>query len=167
MIRVITEACNASIQRRPISYHRKPVYWRVEGLAKLKRKCNQCWRKFQPNRKTRMVKEHEAYKEARRVLRLHTSKAECWKKLIDLINQDPWGLPYEIVMRKLRKSQAANIPEDELSLRKIVEVPFPFGRPRMIFPSETSTQTRKPFTLEELEAAAARFTSGKSPGLDF
>ena len=63
-------------------------------------------------------------------------KTESWKNLIETINSDPWGLPYKIVMDKLRRSQGSSVPEDEESLRKIVEVLYPTGEPRTSFPNQ-------------------------------
>ena len=60
-------------------------------------------------------------------------KTESWGNLIKMINSDPWGLPYKIVMKKLRRSQGSSVPEDEKRLRKIVEVLFPTGEPRTSF----------------------------------
>ena len=57
-------------------------------------------------------------------------KTESWKNLIETINSDPWGLPYKIVIKKLRRSQGSSMQEDEKSLRKIVKVLFPTGEPR-------------------------------------
>ena len=52
--------------------------------------------KNQPN----VAEMAEAYKQARRTLRIaiQLSKNGCWEKLIGSINQNPWGLPYKIVM---------------------------------------------------------------------
>ena len=97
---------------------------------------------------------------------IHKSKTESWKNLIETINSDPWGLSYKIVMNKLRRSQGSSVPEDEESLRKIVEVLFPTGEPRTSFPNLEHREAGEPFSLQELKAAASRLTSGKSPGLD-
>lgn len=84
-----------------------------------------------------MAEERDAYKEAKRVFStgIRMSKNESCKKLIDSINHDPWGLPYKIVMGKLRKAHSSNVPEDEASLRRIVEVLFTTGEPRDNLPN--------------------------------
>ena len=69
-------------------------------------------------------------------------------------------------MDKLRKSQGSSVPEDEESLRKIVEVLFPTGEPRTSFPNQEHRVAEEPFSPQELKAAASRLTPGKSPGLD-
>ena len=57
------------------------------------------------------IEEQEAYKEARRMLRIAIlkCKTESWKNLIKTINGDPWSLPYKIVMDKLRRSQRSSL----------------------------------------------------------
>ena len=69
-------------------------------------------------------------------------------------------------MIKLRKSQGSSVPEDEESLRKIVEVLFPTEEPRTSFSNQEYRETGEPFSPQELKAAASRLTPGKSPELD-
>lgn len=35
------------------------------------------------------------------------AKSRSWQELIDTIEEDPWGLPYRLVLRRLRKSSPA------------------------------------------------------------
>ena len=91
------------------------------------------------------IEEQEAYKEASRMLRIRKSKTESWKNLIETINSDPWGLPYKIMMDKLRRSQGLSVSEDEESLRKIVEVLFPTGEPRTSFPKPRTQRSKRAF----------------------
>ena len=53
-----------------------------------------------------------------------------------------------------------------MSLRRIVEVLFPRGKPRTSFPREANGTAGKPFSIQELKTAASRMFPGKSPGLD-
>ena len=144
----------------------------MEGL---RNKCKRRRRDFQRARKANRpnaIEEQEAYKKPygayRRILRMtiHKCKTDSWKNLIETINSDPWGLPYKIVMDKLRRSQGPSMPEDEESLRKIVQVLFPTGEPRTSFPNQEHGEAGEPFSLQELKAAASRLSPGKSPGLD-
>ena len=73
-------------------------------------------------------------------------KTESWKNFIETINSNPWGLPYKIVMKKLRRSQGSSVPEDEKSLRKIVEVLFPTGEPRTSFLNQEHREEGEPFS---------------------
>ena len=147
LMRAIADACGASMPRRPSTYHRKPAYWWNQELAGLRNDCNKRRRGFQRARKANRlnaIEEQEAYKEARRMLRIVIRKceAESWKNLIETINSDPWGLPYKIVMDKLLWSQGSSMPEEE-SLQKIVEVLFPTGEPRTGFPNQEHREPEK------------------------
>lgn len=46
----------------------------------------------------------QTYKKAKKKLKLEIKKAKnhAWNELIFTINEDPWGLPYKIVLNKLR-----------------------------------------------------------------
>ena len=113
-----------------------------KGLPESYRKANR------PN----AIEGQEAYKKARRILRMaiHKCKTDSWKNLIEMINSDPWGLPYKIVMDILRRSQGPSVPEDEERLRKIVQVLFPTGEPRTSFPNQEHREAGEPFSLQEL-----------------
>ena len=91
LLRTVTDACDASMPRRPTTYYRKPAYWWNEELAGLRNECNKRRRDFQRARKANRpnaIEEQEAYKEARRMLRIaiRKSKTESWKNLIETIN---------------------------------------------------------------------------------
>ena len=69
-------------------------------------------------------------------------------------------------MDKLRRAQGSSVPEDEESLRKIVEVVFPTGEPRTSFPNQEHREAGEAFSPQKLKAAVSRLSPGKSPGLD-
>ena len=84
LMRAIANACNASMPRRPSTYRRKPAYRQNEELAKLRNECNKRRRDFQRARKANRpnaIEEQEAYKEARRMIRIaiRKCKTESWK----------------------------------------------------------------------------------------
>lgn len=46
--------------------------------------------------------EHQTAREAIKALRLAVrNKENAWKALCDSVDQDPWGLPYRLVTKKL------------------------------------------------------------------
>jgi len=53
-----------------------------------------------------ILKLEEVYRSRKRDLRIEVkrAKASAWDDLIRTIDQDPWGLPYRIVLKKLRRS---------------------------------------------------------------
>lgn len=69
----------------------------------------------------------ERWKELRRTLAtaIKSAKEKCWSDLIAKVDSDPWGKPYKVVMRKLRRSRP--IPGIELPgrLETIVNGLFP------------------------------------------
>ena len=53
------------------------------------------------------------------------------------------------------------MPEDEKSLREIVEVLFPTGKPRTSIPNQEHREAGEPFSPQELKAAASRLSLAK------
>ena len=51
----------------------------------------------------------DALREARRSLRgaIYCSKRRLWSELLSDLDRDPWGLPYRVVLRKLRSGGAS------------------------------------------------------------
>ena len=51
LMKTIEDACDASMPRRPPTYHRKPTYWWNDELSRLRNECNKRRRDFQRARK--------------------------------------------------------------------------------------------------------------------
>ncbi|XP_070518841.1 uncharacterized protein [Cardiocondyla obscurior] len=100
----VTAACDASMRRVRRS-PRRSAYWWSEEIAELRREATRRRRVVARSRddptRTRAL---EAYKEARKELRstIVKAKAEAWGELIQKLDEDPWGLAYKIVTKKLR-----------------------------------------------------------------
>lgn len=71
------------------------------------------------------------YDLAKKILRrsIRSVKSASWGELIATIDRDPWGLPYRIVMGKLRTSELAltEVLEDCV-LNKLIDSLFPVGQ---------------------------------------
>lgn len=130
----LTEACdNAAPRRKPYS-GRKQVYWWSENIADCRRECIRRRRAWMRGRRRRASSQGEVeryereYRVAKKKLRLEINKAKstAWQELIDTIEEDPWGLPYRIVLNKLRGA-STNIMEslDEASRNSLVDSLFP------------------------------------------
>ena len=52
------------------------------------------------------------------------SKRQCWTELLEVINEDPWGKPYKVVMTRL-KSQSRQQSTCSKQLEKIVSTLLP------------------------------------------
>jgi len=97
--------------------------------------------------------------------KIRAAKEDNWRRLCELVDNDPWGLPYRIVMKKLSRKRA--IPGIDLPgrLDSIVSTLFPQRTPNM--------KELIPVSQEELDkvcfsavAAARRLPNRKAPGPD-
>lgn len=70
------------------------------------------------------------YKVAQKKLRreIGKSKSGSWKELLDTIDEDPWGLPYRIVLRR-RKGSTPSVLDalEDNQRRQLIESLFPPG----------------------------------------
>lgn len=123
--RVMTEAADASTPRAKgkITSGRKQVHWWNEDIEQSRKQCINSRRKWlRAKRKEKKKKngssstkdaEMEVNKMERDyrgkkkelVKKILEAKEESWKTLLQDINRDPWGIPYKLVMNKLRRSE--------------------------------------------------------------
>lgn len=129
----LEEACVAASVRIGPCKPRRQAYWWQDSVADLRLQCLWARRAWQrAKRKKRMdtiVAELGIdYKQKRKNLRAEINRLKClaWQELIDTIDQNPWGLPYRLVMRKL-KPAAIGMTEslDLVTLRKLHDNLFP------------------------------------------
>lgn len=120
---MVTEAYDAVAKRMEVSRRPSKLWWN-EYVAEAKRKAIEHRRKMTRINKRGSAEEREEamvqYKMARRELReeIRKAKATAWQELMKTINKDPWGKPYRIVMKWLKRA----IPTvTETLTRKILE----------------------------------------------
>lgn len=183
----ITLACNFAIPKRQVARHGKPpVHWWNPEISLLRAECVRAKRV-----KTRMVariarlrmrspvgfdneraeaelaRTNDVYREAKRQLKisiLHSKKAS-WNKLIESVDNDPFGKPYKVVMRKLRGPPATATMEPS-TLRTVISTLFPTHQPSQEDTREQSVGW-EPFTMREVDCAITRFKGrNKAPGPD-
>lgn len=107
--RAMTSICDASMPRARAS-RRNMVYWWSEECAELRVACLRARRRYQRTRRRRRATPVEidvAYLEYRTATKAFQSavedaKTRAWNELLDDLNRDPWGRPYQIVLGKLR-----------------------------------------------------------------
>jgi hypothetical protein len=93
--------------RHAVLQGRKTVYWWSDEIAALRRTSCRTRRRYQhagqKDDAEERAREREAYSFARKELRgaIRLAQVESWKKLCLLVDEDPWGLPYKVVMKKL------------------------------------------------------------------
>lgn len=130
---IIHQACRDAVPMKSRYCKRRPVYWWTEEIAALRRKCLHLRRIAQRavrNRRDPLSKiaEHKAAKhELRRAIKL--SKSRSWKRLTEDLNNDPWGLGYKVVLRKLHAFKNKPIL-DTATTEVIVDTLFPTHPPR-------------------------------------
>ncbi|XP_073979889.1 uncharacterized protein [Rhodnius prolixus] len=127
---LVRQACDASMpKRKKFQRKRTPVYWWTAEIAMLRKNCLRLRRvTIRARRRNGINTEEkiEEFKQARRALKraIILSKREKWEELRCQVDQDPWGLGYKLVMRKLGSLQPP--PRlDAKQMREIVEKLFP------------------------------------------
>lgn len=127
----LVAACNASMAIK--SYHggKKPVYWWTREIVELRKTAFAARRKLQRARKRRgpdaCIELEQVARETLKTLRMviKESQEESWKSLCQMVDNDPWGLPYRIVTKKLigrRKIPGLSLPG---RLQEIIHSLFP------------------------------------------
>lgn len=167
----VERACDAAMPRTSGNPYRHPVYWWNEDIQELRRKCNHA-RRVSQRAKKRNSPDSNILREEYKVLRhqlamlIQRSKRKCWKDLCEEVNQDTWGKPYKIVMKKIG-CKGAQISKDADFLGRVVTELFPQQAPRdaqaelEIDPAEIPAVTK-----EELMFACSKMLNKKAPGPD-
>ncbi|KAL4091732.1 hypothetical protein QTP88_026379 [Uroleucon formosanum] len=169
---ILVDLCDHSMPHRAVLRGRKAVHWWSDELAALRRSSCMARRKYQrAGRKDDAegrAREREAYSAARKELRraIRLAQIESWKKLCLLVDEDPWGLPYRVVMKKL--GAKTRLPKgQELDIANAL---FP-SRPEVTW--SVGTAPAHPdikadlFSMDELALMASRLPGGKAPGSDY
>jgi len=94
---------------------RRSVHWWTHEIADLRKEANHARRVYQRKLKKTGRGECVAEEERAKLTKLNLVKAikrckeQAWKRLCDLVDREPWGKAYKIVMGKLQKKRP--IPE--------------------------------------------------------
>ena len=168
----IQQACDASMPRRKEFTGRKPKYWWTAEIAEFRKSCNSAHRIFQRRRKKREaahpVEEENAWREARRNLTvaIKRSKERCWRELCELVNQDTWGIPYRLVMKRLRGNQPIAGITLPGRVDAIIDTLFPTRELPASTPPQEAIEEIPLFSIEELSKSVKRLPTKKAPGPD-
>lgn len=134
LVQNMNMACNAVVPRN-VPTDKRSVYWWNEDIRLARENSIRLRRALTRARKKQRsdLEIHiklTDYKEARSSLQrlINKAKATAWKELIASINQDPWGLPYRLVLNKLRSS-TPSVSEvlDPSKLETLLNSLFPCG----------------------------------------
>jgi hypothetical protein len=161
----IGRACDTVLRRgRPPGGGRRPVYWRSPEVASTRRECLRARRRLtRSNRQGHNQQDAlKHYRDARKALGLQIRRAKdaAWKKLIQEVEENPWGRGYRIATRKFVRTVPPSREEVEAAVTRLFPVRgVPEWRRRPRAPAEL-------FTEEELEVAVGRLAKRKAPGPD-
>lgn len=111
------------------------MYWWNATIADLRSEATtKAQRKWTRSRRREQAEEIERkraeYRRAKKDLKREIAKAKnkAWKELILTIDDDPWGLPYKIVLNRLRRANPSltETMEEEI-LDQVLDSLFPRG----------------------------------------
>ena len=168
VMNLITTACEASMPRRGPRRDKPSMYWWTAEIADLRKECHKLRRLAQ-----RLYANEEAcaikaqYRSAKRRLRsaINKSKARGWQNLVNEVNDDPWGLGYKLVTRKIGALRKPCILSTD-QMDRIVRALFPRHPVRVDVNSAESVVDCPLFTMGELEEAVLTMKNRKAPGPD-
>lgn len=164
----VAKACDVSMLRRRNRRWLLSMYWWNTSIATLRKECIRARKLAQRARGKRTHPELESkYKEARAKLNkaIKNSKRKCEDELRDKVDEDPWGKPYKVVMKKFR-SQLMPTPTCPTLLKRIVETLFPLQEGCEHRADYDTDETIPPITVEELRKACSKVGMNKAPGMD-
>ncbi|KMQ92618.1 reverse transcriptase [Lasius niger] len=134
----IGEACDASAPRIGPKQPGRAAYWWSDSIAELRTSCIGARRRWTRRRRARgspLVAENlrMEYRAKKKELRraINRAKSAAWRELILTLDSDPWGLPYRLVLSRLRRSSPSlsEILEPEV-LDRLLDGLFPRGSVR-------------------------------------
>lgn len=175
--RIMRESCDSAAPRHRPGARRKQAYWWSEKIAASKKDCirqKRLWNRSAKGQdvETRQRRERN-YKRARKNLRrqIKAAKAKAWQELIEDVNRDPWGLPYLIVLKKLRRSSPGLTETmEEGKLNSLLDSLFPRGvehDPSADWMNLDWNEEEWGVEYEEVEKAIKkRRSNNKAPGPD-
>lgn len=130
---IIHKACDFAMPRAKLSY-KKAAYWWSSTITEIRKSSQKARRKWQKSKAKRdkdlnlILELEEAYRDLKKQLvkAIRNAKVQAWQELIDSIERDPWGLPYRIVLKKLKRSTpSATETMDINTVNQVVDKLFP------------------------------------------
>lgn len=171
---IITRAMDFATPRSRSIPGRKQAYWWNETIDKsrktairLRRVLTKARKADQPIAKEKAERE---YKIARNKLKqeITSAKSKAWRELILLVNDDPWGKPYRVVMKKLKNKTSLVEQITDKQLRDTLITLFPrrtdFAHELNLLEDEWDDGNS--IGYRELIEALKNNSNGKAPGLD-
>lgn len=131
--KTMKSACNLAARKIGSRLVKPHTFWWSDKVAAARRCCigkRRAWIRAKRTASLMTPEKYRLYRIARNALRLEIrrAKAKAWSDLVLSVEDDPWGLPYKLVMGRLRASTpglSASLPLETLS--KLIEELFPTG----------------------------------------
>lgn len=114
-----------------------------------------------------LMRTSDAFIAAKKQLKyaISRSKKACWCELIAAVDKDPFGMPYKLVMHKL-KGPPATATMERQTLETVISTLFPSHESRPVGPTSPAESIVE-FTTEEVDAVVDRAKrKNKAPGPD-
>ncbi|KAG5327721.1 PO11 protein, partial [Pseudoatta argentina] len=174
MNQILRDISDVSMPRRGLS-RRPTTYWWNQEIADLRRNCNACRRRLMRARAKRSTSREslrglwDALREARRSLRraIVRSKMKLRAELVDDLDRDSWGMPYRVILKKLRAGGASIVgvlPSEIVG--DIVGTLFPTDCSSRDTDVSLVWRDDLAVTVEEVLEAGRNIKSGKAPEPD-
>lgn len=177
LIEYLEAACDACMPPRATPRAgRRSAHWWSNDLAVLRRSTTKARRAAQRSARRRDPSEltdahRAAYAETRKALRdaVRAAQANSWTELCRAVDDDPWGLPYRVVTKKISRKRPgveARGREDAIADHLFPNPPATdwTTEPRLI--DDPAALATPPFTALELREACLRLPAGKATGPD-
>lgn len=131
---VMTDSCDLAAHRIGKRPPRRAAYWWNTGIEVVRAICTRCRRRLTRLRRRGPSPERDAaeteYRAAKRALKaaIKETKSKAWRELITTVNRDPWGLPFKLVLGRLRRA-SPRLTEtlEEGALDRLLDSLFPRG----------------------------------------
>ena len=169
--KLVTKACDSSMPRCGPPKRRRAVYWWTDEIAQLRAESNRRRRIYQRSRGREEAQAvAEQYQQARKRLKagIRGSKKAAWTELCNMVDDDPFGKPYKVLMKRLGGPSATSKMEPA-TVEQVIDDLFP-RHPRLVvtLPQEEDGDEVVPFSTEEVDAAVERLHGKmwKAPGPD-
>ncbi|KMQ91737.1 reverse transcriptase, partial [Lasius niger] len=133
----LVEACDTSAPRIGPRQPKRAAYWWSDSIAELRSSCVRARRWTRGRRALRPLPVVEdlrlKYRTKKKDLKcaINRAKSAAWRELILTLDNDPWGLPYRLVLNRLRRSSPSlsEMLEPEV-LDRLLDGLFPRGSER-------------------------------------
>lgn len=175
---VLEEACDAASMRIGRKKPKRTAYWWSDSAAVIRRECFKARRRWQAAKKKNacqlvISRLSTEYKDNRKELRkeINRLKSVAWDELISTIENDPWGLPYKLVLNKLKVASLGLTERlEEDTLRTLLDSLFPVSARRETLKNWSNFEWNEDWSVgvDEVDSVIRRVpaSGNKAPGPD-